>query len=223
MKLVKMLLLMLLLMLSPAQILAVNAISCHCFQDREYNPDQPGAADEYILATSRNSFLSALFGMPKKSIVTARMGGAPAEDLWLAGYLAQQTGRTVAELLAMRQNAAGWNELLPTLPGFPESIDPEVAAPILARRPVSVIVSALVDFQVEKHLRQSAATIAALRSAGASDQQLILVAFLARQTGSPAVDIIRQRRAKAIPWDIYLDSLGISPRQIDPLLRKVME
>jgi len=222
MNLVKILFLLLSLLLSPTQLLAANAISCHCFQDREYNPDQPGAADEYILATSRNSFLSALYGMPKKSIVKARMGGTPAEDLWLAGYLAQQTGQTVAELLAMRQASAGWNELLASLPGFPESIDPEVVAPVLARQPVSAIVSALIDLEVKRHLRQSAATVAALRSAGASDQQLILVAFLARQTGSPAVDIIRQRRKKAIPWDIHLDSLGISPRQIDPLLRKAM-
>lgn len=223
MHLVKILLLLLSLLMPPAQLLAVNGMSCHCFQDRAYDPDQPGAADEYILATTRNSFLSALYGVPKKSIVKARMGGAPDEDLWLAGYLAQQTGQPIADLLASRHNSTDWNDLLAVQPGFPESFDLEVAAPILARQPVTAVVSALVDFQVKNHLRQPTAAIAALRSAGASDQQLILVAFLARQTGSPADDIFRQRRDKAIPWDVYLDSLGISPRQIDPLLRKIME
>jgi hypothetical protein len=33
--------------------MAKSAISCHCFQDREYDPQRADAADPYFLATTQ--------------------------------------------------------------------------------------------------------------------------------------------------------------------------
>jgi len=215
-------LLLLFSFLLPASLFADSGISCHCFQDRVYNPEQPGAADDYILATTRNSFISALFEIPKKQIVKARMSGTPGEDLWLAGYLAQRSGQTVAELLVARQGVTDWNTLLINLDGFPEILAPEVAAPVLARKSATVVVSALVELQVVKHLGLPAGEIKKLRSEDATDSQLILVALLARQSGVSAIKIFRQRRMQGLPWDVLLNQMGLSPKQLDPLMRKLL-
>jgi hypothetical protein len=215
-------LLFLLLFFPPAPLYADSGISCHCFQNRAYDPDQPGAADDYILATTRNSFISALFHIPKQQIVKARMSGTPGEALWLAGYLSLQTGQSVAALLAVRQRATDWNAFLVSLDGFPETLDPEVAAPVLARKPVPAVVSALVDLQVRKRLGLAAVEIETVRSEGATDQQLILVALLASHTGKPAVEIYNQRKRDGLPWDMLLNQNDIAPKQIDSLLRKIL-
>jgi hypothetical protein len=47
-------------------ISAESTINCHCFQDRTYNPTDPPASDDYILATSFNSFLARSFGITKR-------------------------------------------------------------------------------------------------------------------------------------------------------------
>lgn len=52
---------------------AAGTIQCHCFNNRVYNPAEKFAADAYILATSFNSLLARLAGLPKKQIVMIKM------------------------------------------------------------------------------------------------------------------------------------------------------
>jgi len=209
-------------LLFPAPLFAGNGISCHCFQDRAYNPDKPGAADAYLLATTQNSFISELFDIPKKALVAAKMSGTDGDDLWLAGYVASRTGQTMEQILELRRNFSGWNELLVTLDGLPEWLDPALAKPILAQQPLAKIVSALVDLQVEQRLQQTAVTINRLRRQGAIDQELILVALLSQQTGSSAETFYAERRNQSMPWDMLLHQLGIEPQRIDDILGQLL-
>jgi hypothetical protein len=211
------------LMLLPAPLLAGNGMSCHCFQDRAYSPDKPGAADQYILATTQNSLISALFGMSKKSIVAAKMSGTPGADLWLAGYVASRTGMKPEQLLERRRAFDSWSDFLVTLDGFPEWLEEALAPPMLGRKPHAELVSALVDLQLETRLGQQPETLRELRRKGASDQELILLAFVSQSTQRPADAIFLQQRSRALPWDMLLHQLDIAPRQIDGMLRRLLE
>lgn len=57
-----------------------QAMPCHCFPTRTFDPAKPAAADSYFLATSHNSFMAVVFGQEKKDVVLAKQKpGATAE------------------------------------------------------------------------------------------------------------------------------------------------
>ncbi len=80
-------------------------MNCHCFQDRTYNPDKKYSTDEYLLATTFNSFLSSNFNVPKRDIVMLKMkGGAGAEDVIIALYVSSLIGKDRRDPSAKRKN-----------------------------------------------------------------------------------------------------------------------
>lgn len=87
-------LLALLFLAAPLPVAANPTISCHCFQDRSYNPRQPAAIDPYLLATTQNSLIAAVYQVPKRDLVRSKMTGTPNDEIWVSHHQAQ-TGRQV--------------------------------------------------------------------------------------------------------------------------------
>lgn len=103
-------------------------ISCHCFQERSFDPAEPRQVEPYLLATTRNSFLAVAFGQSKKEIVRLRMTGTPGADLWIAYYLASKTDIPARKLMQSREKADSWSSVLAA-----QGIDPMQTGPYFAR------------------------------------------------------------------------------------------
>ncbi len=71
----------------------VQAMPCHCFSVRDFDPHEPASADPYYLATGQNSFFSIVFNVEKKKVVLAKQKPrATAEGLWILNWAAMHTG-----------------------------------------------------------------------------------------------------------------------------------
>jgi hypothetical protein len=100
------------LLLLPLSSPAAQAIACHCFTDRSFDPSRPAAADPYFLATTQNSFFAAFFKIDIKSLVMKKQSGASADDLWIAYWIASRSGLAAESLLAEKGNKGSWQEVL---------------------------------------------------------------------------------------------------------------
>jgi hypothetical protein len=195
---------------------AAPTAGCHCFQDRAFDPGRPGAVDPYLLATAQNSLFAAAFGVPKKDVVLARMGGTASGDLWIAHYAAKAGGAIAADLLAGRRNAASWAELLErhgiavaSLGPYFAQVDGDAA-----------LAAAVVRTVLHTRLGAEAADLERLRFVGASPQETILAVVLGRKSGRPADDLLAEVRAGKTSWGALLHALGIPAGRLEAEIRQ---
>jgi hypothetical protein len=201
----------------PAAAGAAPTVTCHCFRDRAFDPTRPAAADEYILATTRSSLLSASFGVSKGALVRAVMTGTAPEDLWIAYWSAARTGRTAAWLLDARAETGSWRASLAGVDGLPPAF-----RDALARGGVASELAALaVDEVVGARLAISAETLRSLRTAGASSEEVVVASFLSRRVPTPAPQLLSLHRGGA-PWGAILKDAGLEPEGIDAAMRAVV-
>lgn len=211
---------LLLLLILATPVLAEPAISCHCFRERDYDPARPGAADPYLLATAQNSLISAAYAADKKAIVKARMTGTSGEDLWIAHYAAARQGRSAAELLTARAAARSWSAVL--VPLDPARFGARFAGAVAAGEGDAVLAAIATDETLSARLGVQARELAALRSHGASNQETVLAAFLARRSGRPAVPPFEEVRAGRTSWGTLLHRLGIAPGTVEGEIRRLL-
>lgn len=203
------------LALAPAAARPESSTGCHCFQDRSFEPARPGAADPYILATSRSSLLSAAFGVPKKELVMAVMTGTAPEDLWIAWYAASRTRRPAPELLEARKAKGSWREALAGAGAIAPAFD---AA--LARGGAATELAALaVDDVLVTRAKAPAASLRAYRAAGASTEEAVVATILSAKLGAPVLPLLVQVKAGRATWGSVLADAGIEPGQIDGIVR----
>ncbi len=219
----KSLLVTLLFVLLASPALALPAISCHCFQDRSFDPQRAAAADPYFLATTQNSLLAANFGIDKKDVVRAKMAGTSGSELWVAHYLAAQTGRPAGELQAAKADRSTWPEALTAL-----GIDPLtlVGRPAVAlRQGVAEDEAAriIVEDVLVQRIGADQGELAKMGSGGASLQETILAVFISRQTDGTAMTYFEAVRSKNHTWGSLLDGLQIAPRDIEARVRRILK
>jgi hypothetical protein len=191
---------------------------CHCYRDRTFDPERPGAADAYILATTRSSLLSAAFGRSKRELVQAVMTGTAPDDLWIADWAAARTGRSSPALLAAKGAAQSWKAVLVSVAGLSRPF-----ADAMARGSSDAELAALVvDDVLVSRMRTEAASVAALRKAGASTSELILAAVLAARLHTNASTVLEPVRAGKATWGIVLQGLGLTPKDIDGVVRQLI-
>lgn len=207
------LILILLFILALAQpLLAASAVNCHCFQDRAFDPQTPERVDPYLLATTRNSFMANVFKIPRKTIVRARMTGTSDSELWLAHYLSVESGKSVADLRSEHQAQPSWHQLYQKhLPLHPL---------LAAGRSDQQLSAAVVDTLVAKHLRVAPVRIAELRSAGATDPQVILALLLARWTHRDATAILTAVTKGTTSWGRELNTTGRQPQTMEAVIKR---
>ena len=192
--------------------------ACHCYQDRAFDPDRPAAADPYILATTRSSLLSAVFGVEKRSLVTAVMTGADPDDLWVAEWAGARLGTPAATLLASREAHGSWKEALGTATG----LTTEFRSALQSGAATSTLAALAVADVLARSLGATPASLAALRQAGASTPELILATVLAARLEAPTAPLVAQVHAGRATWGGVLRDAGLSPKQLDPLVRQLV-
>lgn len=210
--------LVLLLLAAPMAARAAGTAGCHCFRDRIFEPERPGAADPYILATARSSLLSAAFGVPKADLVRAVMSGTAPEDLWIAHWASSRAKRPPAELLERLTRAGSWSGALAGVVG----LEPQFAA-ALARDAAAVELAAFaVDDVLVGRLKASPASLRALRGAGASTEETVVATLLSAQIGAPVLPLVAEVKAGRATWGSVLRDAGLAPGQIDGLVRALV-
>jgi hypothetical protein len=203
------------LSLIPAAARPESTAGCHCFRDRTFEPARPGAADPYILATTRSSLLSASFGVSKAELVRAVMTGTAPEDLWIAYWAAARAKSTASGLLDARARKGSWRAALAGAGTLGAGFD---AA--LARDAAPAELAALaVDDVLTGRARASPAAIRAIRAAGAGTEELVVATVLSAKLGAPVLPLVVEVKAGRTTWGKVLDDAGIEPGQLDALVR----
>jgi hypothetical protein len=68
----------------------------------------------------------------------------------------------------------------------------------------------------------SPASLAALRDAGATPEELVLGAVLARHTGAPSGPLVREVHAGRSSWGRVLHDAGLEPKGLDAVVRALV-
>lgn len=196
-------LILLLILLLPAPALAIPAITCHCFTDRSYDAARPAAADPYLLATTQNSFFAAVFNTDKKGIVLKKQQGASSDDLWVAYWVASKAGMSPEALLQAKQRHGAWKDVLATLKPTRKDLGRRFSD-ALNTASSARLAESVVDELFLRHQLLSDAELAAVRKAGASNQELILSAVIAARTGQAARQVCQEVKNGSKTWGSLL-------------------
>jgi hypothetical protein len=192
---------LLLSLVMPIAALAFPTITCHCFTDRSIDPGHPKLADPYFLATTQNSFFSAVFATSKMVVVLKKQLGNSADDLWIASGVASKSRAASAEaLLKAKRGKGSWPEVIAQL-GIPGNSLGSRFAEDLKNRPSSEsLARAVVDGVLVERGLLGETDVAALRRAGGTNQELILAALIARKRGQRATEIFTQVKRGTKSW-----------------------
>jgi len=201
---------LLLLFVFPAGAEAIPAITCHCFTDRSYDPGRPTGADPYFLATTQNSFFAAAFGVEKKSIVVKKQKGAAADDLWVAYWLAAQSGVDPEKLMQERKDKGSWRQVATSLTMSGKRVTTGVKTEVTDEElAVAVVDELLLRFRL--HGKEE---LAGLRQAGATSQEMILAALISARSRQPATQFYHQISGGGTSWGELLQRAKIDPAKI---------
>lgn len=195
-----------------------STAGCHCFQDRTFEPGRPGAADPYILATTRSSLLSAAFGVPKAELVRAVMTGTAPEDLWIAHWAADRAKRPATALLDARKAKGTWRGALAGAGALGAPVDAAVARDATAAE----LAALAVDDVLVSRAKADPASLRAIRSAGASTEETVVATVLSARLGAPVLPLVHQVKAGRATWGSVLSDAGIEPGQLDGLVRGML-
>jgi hypothetical protein len=203
----KKLLLLLFMVLTPANFTwAESTVNCHCFQDRAYDPQRAYAADPYFLATTQNALLANLFGLSKKDVVRAKMGGANGESLWVGHYLAKKSGKTLDEIKRLFLTGGGWGSVVKQLNIDPEQLGPLFVSALNDQKKLSTIV---VDEQLTENLGVELLQLQQLRGRGADNQQAVMAVFLGHLSHPKPVELFSRVEDGQSSWGNLLAEQGL--------------
>ena len=199
--------LFLLLVLTPANFTwAESTVNCHCFQDRTYDPQRTYAADPYFLATTQNALLANLFGLSKKDVVRAKMGGADGDSLWVGHYLAKKSGKTLDEIKPLFSAGEGWVSVVKQLNINPEQLGPLFVAALNDQKELATVV---VNEQLTENLDVAILQLQALRGQGADNKQAVMAVFLGQLSIPEPVELFTQVEDGQSSWGHLLAEQGL--------------
>ncbi len=199
-------------------------MSCHCFQDRVYDPARPDAADAYFLATVQNSLIAAALDIPKKSIVKAKMGGADADLLWVSYYMSHRTGLSFSDALAAYAGSAdGWSEFVKKVLQSTDKLDMPFVKVLARPSDMEGLADGAYRSVMSAQLGFDEADLDRLEISGAGRKEQILAAFISLLTADDPVQIIESVKAGKQTWSQALATTGLDPKQIEPSWQKLLK
>ena len=202
------------LLMLPMPALAIPAITCHCFTDRSFNPAKPALADPYFLATTQNSFFSVVFKAEKKTIVMKKQQGTSSDDLWIAHWVASKSTASAEALLQAKQNKESWRDVIAPLRISHKALGTRFATALNAKSSTKQLAEAVVDELCLHYRLMTDAELAALRKAGASNQELIIAVVIAARTVQPVKQIYLDVKRGSKTWGALLQAAKIDPKDM---------
>lgn len=190
-------LLIILVFTLTATALAKSAISCHCFQEREYNPQRAEAADPYFLATTQNALLAKLYSVSKKDVVRAKMGGATGDSLWIGHHLAQTSSKSIDQVNALYTEKDGWRGVVEQLQLSEDQLTPQFRAAIDDPQQLARVV---VDAQLLENLTLTPQPLQRLRDQGADNHRTIMAVFLSQANKQEPAEILTRVTDGKTSW-----------------------
>lgn len=197
-----------------------STAACHCFRDRSFDPARKFAADEYILATSFNSLLSAWSGVPKKNLVMARMGGTGSGDLSAALWVAGQTGQSYENILNVKEEEGSWARALSLFDKDPKAawrryvLEGNKSDPDITGRAEEALLAAYFDVKKERIRR--------LRDKGLNTRETALALALSARTGKSMDSIADARLKQQKSWGEMVNDLGLKPEETGAFLESLL-
>jgi hypothetical protein len=196
-----------------------NAIQCHCFTERDYNPAERFAADDYILATSFNSLLARLTGLPKSQIVMIKMKeGLPQDDLLISLQAAKISGQKLQDILDLRRAGEFWPEIIANLPRQDAVKKNEILKSITAGTSVDVAGAGVADEMMTEFYALPADEMNKLKISGLNPREINLILILNHvseiQPDALAALYTKQGRS----WSEISYNLGLTPKETGKLV-----
>lgn len=193
-------------------ISVVSTINCHCFQNRTYNPAEPLAADDYILATSFNSFLARSFGVLKREIVMLKMKeGVGQDDLLVGLQIARTSGIDLRQLLEPRRQGLSWSAIINNLVSDEAIKKSRLLETIEHGISVQEAGVGIADKLIGEFFTVPEATIQQFRQNGLNEKEMTLVLILAHARDQNPAALVRQYTNQGKSWSEIAYNLGIEP------------
>jgi len=196
--------------------------SCHCFRDREYDPASPDKSDEYLLATTANSLLSAAYGVPKRGIVEARMSGISGEDLWISTYAAFRQGAEPAVLMSARKAAASWQDVFRSRGGQLESLGPRFVGALADGAGDGALARIAATETLADRLRTPWAELEEVTGRGATLQETVLAALIGLWSSRTAPEVYTDVKSGKSGWSRLLAAVNKIPKQMEVEVSKAL-
>jgi hypothetical protein len=206
----------------PVSVLAAPTNVCHCFEDRNFDSANPGKSDEYLLATTQNSFLAAVFNIDKKYVVKTKMSGGSGTDLWIAHFLAQKTGINTQKLISDLRTAGSWKSVVSQNKIEVSSLGQQFKTALTAGAADERLAAVIADQMLVARFNTKPAEIKKLRNSGANTKEVILAAFLSLKSGHNAFEYYGSVAKGRRNWDTHLNSLGITAKEVELEIKKIM-
>lgn len=203
-----------LLLILPMPAIAATAITCHCFTDRSYDPARPTIADPYFLATTANSFFAAAFGIEKKTIVVKKQKGVSADDLWVAYWVSTRSAADPEFMLEERKTKGSWRLVTSTLAIPDKFLGSRLAEAMKNNAADERLAEVVVDELLLRFRFHGEHELAALRKAGARNQELVLVGLIATKTRQPAIQLYNDVKGGRSSWGALLQRAKVNPGEI---------
>lgn len=189
--------------------------SCHCFRDREYDPADPAKSDEYLLATAANTLLAAVYGVPKRDVVQARMSGTSREDLWISTYLAHKLRSDGGALMKARAAAASWRRVVQSYGGDLELLGPRFTAAVAAAAGDEALARTAAAETLAARLGTPWGELEELAGRGATLQELVLASLIGRWSSRSAAAVYTDVTTGKAGWSRLLAGVGRVPKQME--------
>ncbi len=192
-----------------------SAVTCHCFQDRTYDPSNPRKAEPYVLATTQNSFFAAAFGIPRKAVVKSKMSGTSGTDLWVAYYAAGILRLRAGDLMTRRGSAPSWPAVLKGKGMEAGSFDARFAAALDSGASDEHLASLAAGEILTSSLGTERKELEAMMTGGASTAEIVAASVFSRWSGGSPSSLFRDVRGGKTTWGGTLHRLGIEPAGVE--------
>jgi hypothetical protein len=204
---------------SALHALAENAIQCHCFTERSYNPANKFVSDDYILATSFNSLLARSLDIPKRQIVMIKMNeGVAQNDLLVGLKVSKVTGVDIRKFLRLHKEKNSWPKIISGLlqqenpPKDPHLEDIRAGMPV-EEAGIRIADEIIGDFYLVKPEE-----IKQFRMSGLNEKEINLVYILAHAKDQKPETLVEQFKKQGRSWSEIAHNLGVEPRVTGKLI-----
>lgn len=200
------------------------SMACHCYTQKNYDPNNPTSADPYLLATSQNSLVANIYNVAKKKVVLAKQkASTTSERLWVAHWVSERTAFTPGDLLKARYRNNSWQEALTTLQIDTQSFDNGFLQTLGTLDMDNNLSQFVVDDVLLSNKIIAEKQLNVLRKMGSNNAETILSSLLALKTNQPASEFYNSVKFGGASWGSHLMSAQIDGTQMVEEIKELLE